>query len=307
MKLPFVTADVFTDEMFGGNPLAVIPDAGGLSSAVMQSIAKEFNLSETTFVLPPKNPAHHFQVRIFTPSSELAFAGHPTVGTAVALATLGKIPLTAAETTVVFEEGVGPVPVRIFARDGVPTGAQFTAARVPEEFGKMPPREVLAAALSLPPDAVAPGRQRAMGLSCGTPFAMVPLRDPAAVAAARFDGAVWQRQRITGVAGVYVFAHMPDGAAVQVHAREFAPWLGIIEDPATGSAAAALAGWLVEHEKPSDGTRTWTIRQGVEMGRPSRVLLEADVAGGAITAVRVGGAAIMVSEGALSLRAKELP
>jgi len=148
----YLTADVFTDHIFGGNQLAVFPDASGIAPELMPRIAREFNYSETTFVLPPTDPKHTCRVRIFTPGSELAFAGHPTVGTAHVLATIGAVELTGDETRIVLEEGVGPVPVTIRATDGKPTFAQLTVAKLPEVLAPPPSSDRLAAMLSLSPD-----------------------------------------------------------------------------------------------------------------------------------------------------------
>jgi trans-2,3-dihydro-3-hydroxyanthranilate isomerase len=191
MRVPYITVDVFTDRMFGGNQLAVFPDARAIDPALMQPIAQEFNFSETTYVLPPDNPAHTARVRIFTPGSELPFAGHPTVGTAHVLASTGAIKLTGDLTRIVFEEIAGPVPVTIRMKNGTVEFCQLTAAKPPETVGEPPSRERLAAALSLPVDALRSGGWSPEIVTCGTPFLFVPLRDRAAVAAARAKLDVW--------------------------------------------------------------------------------------------------------------------
>src|SRR5436309_2830886 len=192
MKHRYLTADVFTSRAFGGNPLAVFPDAREIPAELMQPIAREFNYSETTFVLPPDDPSHTAKVRIFTPGGELQFAGHPTVGTAHVLASIGIVKVTGDETRIVLEEGVGPVPVMIRAKAGRPEFAQLTAAKVPETGPPPPPRDTLAAMLSLKPGDVLDGDMKATALSCGTPFLFVPVRDRAAVARARIKIDLWE-------------------------------------------------------------------------------------------------------------------
>jgi trans-2,3-dihydro-3-hydroxyanthranilate isomerase len=300
MRHRFVTCDVFTHRAFGGNPLAVLPDARGLSTETMQAIAREFNLSETVFVFPPDDAAHTRRLRIFTPAVELPFAGHPTVGAAYALAVTGEIAVAGETTRIVFEEGVGPVPVDIRAHRGMPTGAELSAARMPERGPPAPSRAALAAALSLPEHALRDDAHRPQAWSCGVPFLIVPLADRAALGEARVNGERWS----AALAGywtekVYLIAFDADGA--DLRARMYAPSAGVAEDPATGSAAAALAGYLGAREGTRDGTLAWTIEQGIEMGRPSLIELAADKRDGEIVAVRVGGASVMVSEGTISV------
>ncbi len=290
------TCDVFTDRVFCGNPLAVLPDARGLTEAQMLAIAREFNYSETTFVLPPDDPRHAARVRIFTPGGELPFAGHPTIGTAFVLATTGAI--GADEDEIVFEEGVGPVPVAIFRDDGGRvTHCRLTAARLPEQGAPPPAAADLARMLSLASGEVLAG---SACWSCGVPFLVVPVADAGALARCRLDLPVW-RQLLAGydTQKVYPVARLTD---LRWRVRMFAPGLGVAEDPATGSAAASFAGWVAAHVgEPRDGTLAVVLEQGLEMGRPSTLHLELDRAGGAVTAVRVGGAAVLVAEGKLRL------
>ncbi len=298
----FVTVDVFTDRRFSGNPLVVVPDARGLATAEMAAVAREFNLSETVFVLPPDDPRHTRRLRIFTPGAELPFAGHPTVGTAWALAFLGDVPLTGERTPLVFEEGVGPVPVTVFGEAGRPVASELTAPRLPEPGPPAPPAADVARVLSLQPDDLAPSPDAPEGWSCGVPFLFVALRDRAAVSRARLDplafervlGTYWARQ-------VFLFARDPGAAGVDLHARMFAPALGVAEDPATGSAVSALAGYLARRDPEREGTKRWVVAQGVEMGRPSRLVLEVDRRGGEIVSVRVGGPSVFVSEGTIEV------
>lgn len=301
MERKFHTTDVFTDRPFGGNPLAVVPDGTGIDGAQMQLIAREFNLSETVFVLPPDDPAHAARLRIFTPASELPFAGHPTVGTAIVLAAIGRVSLAGEVTDIVFEEGVGPVPVSIRARDGEPAFAQLSAARMPEEGPPPPPVDALAEMLSLEPADILDGADRPQAFSCGLPFLFVPLRDRAALSRARLRADRWEALLSNYWAPpVFPFCY-GSGTGPDLHARMFSPGMGVPEDPATGSAVSALAGYLAQRSTAGDGTLRWRIAQGEDMGRPSLLELEADLRGGDVTAVRVGGSAVPVSEGVLHL------
>lgn len=302
MRRKFYTADVFTERAFGGNPLAVLPDGSGLDQARMQQIAREFNLSETVFVLPPEDPAHTRRLRIFTPASELPFAGHPTVGTAFVLAAVGELALTGDATEIVFEEGVGPVPVTIRAEAGRPRFSQLSVAKLPERGPEPPAAADLAALLSLAPADLLQDEERPEAWSCGVPFVFVPLRSRDAVARARIDQVLWERH-LSGfwASPVFLFSREDAGEGADIHARMYSPAMGIPEDPATGGAAAAFAGYLGAREATRDGCCRWIVEQGVEMGRPSRLEVEADKAGGEITAVRVGGASVLVSEGEIEI------
>jgi trans-2,3-dihydro-3-hydroxyanthranilate isomerase len=297
----FHTLDVFTDTIFGGNPLAVLTDARGLSTDQMQQITREFNLSETVFVLPPEDASHTRRVRIFTPGRELPFAGHPTVGTAFLLATTGMIPLTEGETRIVLEEGVGPVPVNIRVENGVPVSAQLTAAQAPEFRDDAPSNGDLAALLSLSESDVMSDQFKAQSVSCGVPFLLVPLASRDAVSRAKLDRAVWERVLARAWASeVFLFDASAASSAGNIRARMFAPALGIGEDPATGSAGASLAAYLARY-LPHGSALEWTVEQGFEMGRPSILSLSASVehAYGRIDAVRVAGKSVLVSEGTL--------
>jgi trans-2,3-dihydro-3-hydroxyanthranilate isomerase len=295
-RLKFITTDVFTTQAYGGNPLAVVLDGRGLSKAQMQKIANEFNLSETTFVLPPDTPAHAYRVKIFTPTVEMEFAGHPTVGTAWVLAALGKLPRAETETTAVLEENVGPVPIRVRWDSNTPTYVDFTTAKVPSVEPASSLKD-FAAMLGLKPDDVDENGTPALSLSCGTWFTCIPLRTVDAVARARLNMDIWGKMLGGKPANkTYIFART---AADKIHARMFGPGEGVTEDPATGSAACAVTGWLARDQKLQNGTGQWTITQGVEMGRPSTIFAEADVANGSITAVRCGGTAVLISEGEL--------
>lgn len=302
MNARYLTADVFTDERFGGNQLAVFPDAREITPELMPHIAREFNYSETTFVLPPIDPGNTARVRIFTPGGELQFAGHPTIGTAHVLASIGLVKLAGAETRIVLEEGVGPVPVTIRSTNGQPDFAQLTAAMLPEVGPPPPSANTLAAMLSLDPGDVLDGDMTAQAVSCGTPFLFVPLRDRATVGRARLKLDLWE----SALGGyltnkVFVFAMDGERPASDVRARMFAPGIGIAEDPATGSAAVGLAGYLAARDSRTSGTLRWVVEQGFEMGRPSILEIEADKKDGRITAARVGGRTVLICEGTMRL------
>jgi trans-2,3-dihydro-3-hydroxyanthranilate isomerase len=297
----FHTLDVFTDRLFRGNPLAVFPNAADLETAQMQAVAREFNLSETVFVFPPNDSTHTSRLRIFTPATELPFAGHPTVGTAHLLAAIGEIPLDGAETRIVFEEGVGPVPVTIRASEGHPISAQFSSARLPEYGPAAPSIAHIAEMLSLeihdimddpPPAAV----------SCGVPYLCVMLKSLDALARAQTRRDVWERTLASFWAPqLYLLVPSDDGSSTTYRARMFAPAHGTDEDPATGAAATALAGYLAPSRTEASGTVHWSVDQGVEMGRPSRLEIEADFSESVITAIRVSGRSVLVCRGEMTI------
>ncbi|MBL1067826.1 PhzF family phenazine biosynthesis protein [Streptomyces sp. 7-21] len=282
MRYRFVLADVFTDQPFGGNQLAVFPDARGLPESAMAALAREFNFSEITFVLPPQDEAHTCRVRIFTPAGELPFAGHPTVGTAAVLAAEGT-----PGPRLLLEEGVGVVPVDVsggFARLTVSAPFQTT--------GERPPAEALAAALSVAPGDIADTWYGGVGLR----FCYVRLTSRAAV-----DRVEWAGPPPAGWASdVYVFAgDFRSGG--ELYARSFVPGAGITEDPATGSACAGLVASLAHRSGLADGAYTLRVEQGVRMGRPSRIAATAQARGGRYTGASVGGDTVIVGEGTLSV------
>lgn len=298
MRYRFLTADVFTEQAYGGNPLAVLPEAAGLNDRQMQAIAREFNLSETVFVLPPADPRHAAKLRIFTPAAEILFAGHPTIGTALILADQGKLPLAGERALIVLEEGAGLVPVSLELEAGQARFAWLTAPRAPE-LRPAPSAELIAATLSLPEDALVTTRGAPIQASCGTPFLLIELVDRAALAAARLDHGLFARH-LADLWAPWPFlftADAPDGYDLQ--ARMFAPSGGVPEDPATGSATAALGGWLGETCGQADARLHRVLAQGIEMGRPSRLELIVERQAGRTTAVKVGGAAVLISEGTI--------
>ncbi len=298
----YVTLDVFTSTPFGGNQLAVFPDARGIPESLLLPITREFNFSETTFCYPPANPSHAAQVRIFTPGAEVPFAGHPTVGTAIALVTLGKAGSPSGESRIVLEEKVGPVPVTVRVGTDGAAFAQFSVAKLPEFGPPAPSRGKLAEILSLDAEDILGTQMAPQGVSCGLPFLVVPVRSVDALSRSRVRIEPWEATlKASWASEVFVFAKDPDGGATHYRARCFVPGLSVPEDPATGSANACLAGYLASRAPQQDGTLRWTVDQGIEMGRPSRLEIEADKVGGAITAIRVGGAAVLMSEGTLHI------
>ena len=302
MKHRFFTLDVFTDRAFGGNQLAVFPDAAAVPVERMQDIAREFNFSETVFVLPSEDPAHARKVRIFTPGAELPFAGHPTVGTAHLLAATGAVPTVEGDNSFVLEEGVGPVRVSVRKEQGAVVFAQLSVAQLPERLDSGHSLDEIAEALSLSREDFAEDDVGPVALSCGVPFMFARLRDADAVGRAELNYPAWKRAFTKrGTNELFFFAEGGQLPSADLHGRMFAPGLGVLEDPATGWAVAALAGYLVALQQPADGTAKWTVEQGVEMGRPSLLYLEADISEGAISGVRVGGQSVVVTEGLMEI------
>jgi trans-2,3-dihydro-3-hydroxyanthranilate isomerase len=297
----FVTVDVFTTKRFGGNPLAVFPDATGLSGAEMQAIAAEFNLSETSFVLPPDNPQHHARVRIFTPRVELPFAGHPNVGTGFVLGRQDQEP----PGHYVFEEGAGLVRVHLLREEGeAVTGARISAPHSLNLGIGIPP-EVIAGCLGLPPDSIETTGHGPIVASVGVPFVIAELRDERALAAARPDLAAFRNAAAEypvegGQFGLHLYVRL-GGDATRLRARMFAPLGGVMEDPATGSANAALAALLSSIAPGNDVDLTYEIAQGVEMGRPSEIIATArKVPEGPVLAT-VSGSCVPVMRGTIEL------
>lgn len=296
MARRFVTLDVFTTRRHAGNPLAVVLQAEGLDTEAMQAIAREFNLSETVFVLPPARPEHRAALRIFTPGTELPFAGHPTVGTAVWLALHDEAEGRGTEM-LVLEEKVGAVACAVEVKGSHAGHAVFTLPRLPESVGPAPAAGLLGPALGLEAGEIGFGAHRPGVFSAGVPFLCIPLASRAAVARSRPDMARWEATLAASAA--FVYSHETAETGHHYHARMFAPTLGIAEDPATGSAVAAFAGAIMAHEPPGEGDHRFVIEQGYEMGRPSQIVLEMSVRNGALVSARIGGSAVVVSEGVL--------
>src|SRR5438874_7889307 len=304
MKYRYYTCDVFTETRFGGNPLAVLPQANGLSQHQMQQIAREFNFSESTFVFPPRaGYTHH--VRIFTPAAEIPFAGHPNVGTAFVLAAAGEFGEINASLTVTFEEEAGLVSVAVRAEQGKIVSCELAA---PQSFslGKTVPAELVASAVSLNREDIVTDTHDPQICSVGLPFVFTELRDRAALERARINMSGFETLRDLGVnPQMYLYTRVsesePDGRVFDIRARMFAPLSGVAEDPATGSANCTLGGLLAHHEQVTSGMFSWRIAQGVEMGRPSTLIARAEKKAGVVTGTWIGGAAVLVSEGTIYL------
>jgi len=298
MQYRYFTCDVFTQDRFGGNQLAVLPDARGLSTRQMQQIAREFNYSETTFVLPAEQ-GHTRKVRIFTPVRELPFAGHPNIGTAFVLASSQEFGPVEGELTVTFEEGAGLVPITLtVSSDGslrcellAPQGLTLGPAVTPER---------VADALSLAPTDIRIEVHPPQVAGVGFPFVIVELNDTDALARAQFHMPAMETLSETGIVpDILLYAQGSGG--VDIHARMFAPLDGIPEDPATGSAICALAALLSHCDQADTAESSWRIAQGVEMGRPSMLLARTQKKDGVVEATWIAGDCVMVCEGVITL------
>ncbi len=305
MARRYAIYDVFTANRLEGNPLAVVFDGDGLSDAAMQAIAGEFNLSETVFIRPPENPAHTARLRIFTPGYELPFAGHPTVGAAIALAEDARKASDGDYDLVqMLEENVGPVRCAVRYKSGSATFAEFDVPRKSMQMDARLDRQALADAFSLKATQIGFENHVPSFWSAGVPFVMVPVHDVAVAGAVEFDAAAWEQ--ITPMAdgrlaSAYVYCRGGINHVARFHARMFAPAMGIGEDPATGSAVAAFSGAIHHFDRLIDGHHPFLIEQGVEMGRPSLLHLHVDVSGGEIAASRIGGQAVKIAAGELYL------
>jgi trans-2,3-dihydro-3-hydroxyanthranilate isomerase len=294
MRYRYFICDVFTDTRFGGNQLAVLPEATGLTDGQMQQVAREFNFAESTFVLPAER-GHTRRVRIFTPAREVPFAGHPNVGTAFALATAGLIGPIDGPVTVTFEEQAGLVPVVI---DRSEAGGLRCELRAPEPLsrGRTVPAATLAEAVSLDAADIVTRTHQPVVASVGLPFLMVELRDRAALERARARVDRLEALAADGISpDVHLYVRSGDG--FDLRARMFAPLDGVPEDPATGSANVALGALLGTLDPAASGIFRWRIAQGVEMGRPSVLEVRAEKRDGVVTAAYVRGASVLVSEG----------
>lgn len=303
MSRQYAIYDVFTAERLSGNPLAVVFDAEGLKDDVMQKIAGEFNLSETVFILPPTKPAHGASLRIFAPRSELPFAGHPTVGAAIALAER-KAGAGDANIDVmnVLEEKVGSVRTVTKLQKGQPGFAEFDLPRLATQIDADLSRETIAAALQIDVLEIGFENHRISLWNAGVPYVMVPVHNLSAAAKVRCDASLWEQLApIVDGQLADAFVYCRDGVAhdAQFHARMFAPHAGINEDPATGSAVAAFSGAIHLYDDLLDGHHAFLIEQGVEMGRPSRIHLHLEVEDGKIDQARIGGHAVKLAEGTL--------
>jgi trans-2,3-dihydro-3-hydroxyanthranilate isomerase len=294
----YYICDVFTETRFGGNQLAVLPEAVGLSTQQMQEVAREFNFSETTFVFPAR-AGHARHIRIFTPVREIPFAGHPNVGTAFVLATAGELGEIKSSLTVIFEEESGLVSVTIQEAGGKVASCELTAPQS-LSFGKTLPVELVAAALSIDSKEIVTKTHGPQVASVGLPFVMVELRDRSVLERARINMSGFEALAAEGVMpDVYLYIRSSDD--FDIRARMFAPLSGVPEDPATGSANCALAGLLAHYSQDSTGSFSWRIAQGVEMGRPSTLIARAEKKDDVVQTTRIGGATVLVSEGTIYL------
>jgi len=303
MRYRYYLCDVFTDVRFGGNPLAVVPEADGLSDEQMQQIAREFNFSETTFVFPSES-SHTRRVRIFTPTTEIPFAGHPNIGTAFALANAGEFGEIETSISVTFEEKAGPVPIAIQRRKRQAIWCELAA---PESLslGKTVSAQLVASAVSLAEDDIAVTHTPQVA-SVGLPFLMAELVDRSALKRARVDLDGFEaiaRQGITP--DIHLYTHSAD--EFDIRARMFAPTDGVPEDPATGSANCALSGLLAHHSEKANGRFDFRIAQGVEMGRPSVLEARAEKSDGKVVATWIGGSCVSVGEGVIEVDQEPAP
>jgi trans-2,3-dihydro-3-hydroxyanthranilate isomerase len=301
MRLKFHTLDVFTPTRFGGNPLAVVLGADALDTAAMQAVAREFNLSETVFVLRPSNPAHSARIRIFTPAMEVPFAGHPTVGTAILLADLKSPDLGSSRNAIiVLEEEIGLVRVGVRMSPKEAPFAEFDAPRLPDDKGAVPAIEDIAAALGLISSEIGFENHRPSCFSVGLPFQFVPVRTMEAIAKARAVASRWE-SAFGKTGACYIYCRETVHNTAHFHARMFAPGHGVSEDPATGSAAAAFAAAIARFDQPPGGEHRYVIEQGFEMGRPSLIDLSIVMNDGQLQSARIGGQAVRVTDGEIEV------
>ena len=303
MELKFHTLDVFTQTRFGGNPLAVVFGADDLDGALMQKIAREFNLSETVFVLKPGVETHSARVRIFTPAAEIPFAGHPTVGTAVLLAE-ERAALSGGQPSalVTLEEGIGLVRVGVRMTSDRASFAEFDGPKLPSQVPTELGKDEVASALGLIPTEIGYANHRPTVFDAGAKFVFVPVASRQALAKAAPDMTRWPRVfGALGSVGAFLYCNQPDHRQAHFRARMFAPEHGILEDPATGSAAAAFAGVVHHFDGPPDGMHRRMIEQGYEMGRPSDISLSIEIEGGKLSGIRIGGYAVRVSSGTIEV------
>jgi len=301
MKFEFTTVDVFTDRPFGGNPLAVVTNAQGLSPSQMQSIAAEFNLAETTFVLPPRDAQHTAEVRIFTPKAEMPFAGHPNVGTAFVLARAGQSYSRAVTgDRLVFEEKAGLVRMDLARENGVVVATRL-AAPVPLGIGAEIAPEIVAETCSLKPDDIEVAVHAPCIASCGIPLVFAELKSRAALAQAAVRTEVLARHfPMERAVGIHLYVATEEHG-VEIQTRMFAPLFGVPEDPATGSANIALIGLLAHHRSEADLVLARTIGQGFDMGRPSILEASAEKKADKVVATYIGGRCVPMMKGTIDL------
>ncbi|MEE8493819.1 MAG: PhzF family phenazine biosynthesis protein [Nitrospirales bacterium] len=302
--LTFYQADVFTDRPFGGNPVAVVPEAMGLSDRELQQIAREMNLSETVFVFPPTDPAATAKLRIFTPTQEIPFAGHPVLGAFFVLAKLGRLPSKDTATRLLYECNLGSFPLEIQAREGEILRVVMSQPK-PQFLGVVDDLKDLfeiANALSLPKSQITDTKLPVEVVSTGLPIIIVPVRTLTGVRSITPNvSAINDLCTRHGAKGLMAFTTMTVEEASAVHTRMFAPPIGVLEDPATGSASGALGAYLVQNGVVEVGPMTEILaEQGYELERPSRILIQVESDDDAIQQVKVGGQVVMVIEGTLT-------
>lgn len=301
MALDYHVLDVFTDRAFGGNPLAVVHGADHLSVPEMQAIAREFALSETVFVLQAQSPGHTARIRIFTPTKEIPFAGHPTLGTAALLAEL-RMPVVNGErdAIIALEEQIGSVRVGVRLRAGSAAFGEFDAPKAMSPFEELPQPETISAALGLIPSEMGFENHKPVVLRNSSAYAYIPVANLEAMSKARVVASHWGRAFTDrNVDGVYLYTRQCVRAHASFHARMFAPDMGVPEDPATGSAAVGFAHVIHAFDGLTDGTHKRAIEQGLEIGRPSNIGLVITVNRGELDGVRIGGHVVRVAEGKL--------
>jgi trans-2,3-dihydro-3-hydroxyanthranilate isomerase len=297
--IQYCLIDVFTQHLFGGNQLAVCLNAEGLTTETMQALAREFNLSETTFVLPPEQPEHTYRVRIFTPGGELPMAGHPSIGTAYILARKGLIQLTEPETAIVLEEKIGPIPMRLSIKDGTADSIQMQQP-LPTFGQRFTDRATIARLLSIE-ETDLHSTLPIQAVSCGVPFLFVPVNSLEAIRRVRLRQDVWEQTLQPMEANqLFVFTQETERPDSTVHCRMFAPAMGIVEDPATGAAHGPLGSYLLSQQLIQPGVE-FISEQGFEMGRPSIVHVRIEQESGRISGVYISGRCCFIGEGTIEL------
>ncbi len=300
MARAYAILDVFTDRPLAGNQLAVVLDAEGLDTVAMQAIAAEFNLAETVFVLPTERPAHRARLRIFSPTKELPFAGHPTVGTAVLLALEDSVDTNRdLDAMLMLEETIGSIRSAVSLKTASRGHAIFDAPVIAKAAPQPLDGGAVAAALGLMPSEIGFENHLIAAFSAGLPYVFVPVRDLQAIRRVALRSDLWHGA--FGNTSVYLYCRETESNTHHFHARMFWQALGLVEDPATGSAAAAFAGVVAEFDRPTSGTHRILVEQGFEMGRPSVITLELDIEAGQLAAVRIGGDAVVIARGTLDL------
>lgn len=301
MKRRFAIYDVFSDTALAGNQLGVVLDCAGLETVDMQAIAREFNFSETVFLMPPEDANHSARMRIFVPANELPFAGHPTVGGAIAVA-VEKGLQSVGQGIIVLEENVGPVRCAVRFEEGVAPYAEFDLPVLAREIGGPDNKEAIAAAISLDTQEIGFENHVITNFDGGMPYTLVPVRDIGALADAKPVLNIWNEG--FGVHyhnSAFVYCRETGDHNNHFRGRMFAPDAGIPEDPATGSAVASLAGALIKFDDLRDGLHVCRIEQGVEMGRPSLITLEMEIREGEVVGGRIGGHAVEFARGTIEV------